>query len=122
MGQILVVDDDASVRRLCRIVLQEPGYLVAEASNGKEALAAIKDVAYDLIVLDLCMPGMDGIEFLMAIRAQSPICKIIVMSGFIGGTLLQSMRHLGGSATLAKPFSRLSLLSTVDQVLTQNGT
>ena len=61
---ILIVDDDAQVRTLCRLALEESGYLVSEATNGKSALAAIEETDFDLIVLDLAMPDMDGFEFL----------------------------------------------------------
>jgi len=117
---ILVVDDDPQVRRLCRLTLEDPGFLVAEASNGKEALAAIKKMPFGLVVLDLCMPDMDGIEFLMTLRAELPKHKIIVMSGFMQGAMLRAAQHLGGAAALAKPFSPDSLLSLVDEVLAAN--
>ena len=61
---ILVVDDDAQVRTLCRLTLEESGYHVTEATDGKNALAAIEENDFDLIVLDLAMPDMDGFEFL----------------------------------------------------------
>src|ERR1035441_5617885 len=82
---ILVVDDDRPIRNLCRLTLEESGYLVSEASNGKNALAAIEETDFDLIVLDLAMPDMDGFEFLKGVRAKSPKPKILVISGFLGG-------------------------------------
>jgi len=114
---VLIIDDDVQLRRLCRITLEESGYLVSEVSNGKDALAAIRGTPFDLLVLDVSMPDMDGIEFLMAIRAELPKYKIIMMSGFMGGTMLRAAEQLGAAATLAKPFSPESLLSAVDQVL-----
>lgn len=117
---ILIVDDDAQVRRLCKTTLEETSYIVGEASNGKEALAAIAKASFDLIVLDLCMPDMDGFEFLKAVRINLPKLKIIVISGFMGGAMLRAARLLGGTATLAKPFTPDSLVSIVDELLAEN--
>jgi two-component system NtrC family sensor kinase len=117
---VLIVDDDPQIRKLCRLTLQEKGYGVQEATNGKKALAAIEEGNCDLIVLDLSMPDMDGIEFLMAVRAELPKLKIIVMSGFMGGTMLPTAKLLGGAATLPKPFSPESLLSLVDEALAES--
>ena len=118
---ILVVDDDAQIRGLCRTTLEESGYLVREAGNGQRALGAIQETTFDLIVLDLSMPDMDGFEFLKVVRAIVPKLKIVVISGFLGGTMLTAAKLFGAAATLAKPFSSDSLLSAVDEVLGKNG-
>lgn len=94
---ILIVDDDPQLRRLRRITLEEDGYVVREANNGKEALAAIKETSVDLILLDLSMPDMDGFEFLKAIGSELPEPTVITMSGFMGGALLPAARVLGAA-------------------------
>jgi len=103
------------------ITLEENGNFVTETSDGKEALAAIQKQSFDLIVLDLSMPDMDGFEFLKVVRAKSPNLKIIVISGFLGGAMLAAAKLFGAAATLAKPFSPDSLLSLVDEVLGAHG-
>jgi CheY-like chemotaxis protein len=118
---ILVVDDDRPIRNLCRLTLEESGYLVSEATNGKNALAAIEETEFDLIVLDLSMPDTDGFEFLKGVRAKSPKPKILVISGFLGGTMLAAAKLFGAAATLAKPFSPDSLLLVVSEVLASKG-
>ena len=118
---ILVVDDDPQIRKLCRITLEECGYVVGESTNGKKALAAIEETSFDLVMLDLCMPDMDGLEFLKAVRARMPKFRIVGMSGFMGGTLLRAAKLYGADATVAKPFSPDSLLAVVAEVLAGNG-
>jgi CheY-like chemotaxis protein len=117
---VLIVDDDPQVRTLCRIVLEDPGYIVVEASSGQQALAVIKKTPIDLILLDLSMPDMDGFEFLKAVRAESPTFKIIAMSGFLNKTMLPAARLLGSAATIAKPFSPDSLRSVVCKLLVED--
>jgi CheY-like chemotaxis protein len=120
---ILVVDDNPQVRTLCRttLELENPGYIVVEASSGREALAAIKETPFDLIILDLSMPDTDGFEFLKAVRVELPKLKIICISGFMGGRMLHSAKLLGATATLDKPFKPDQLLSLVYEVLSEKG-
>jgi len=114
---ILIVDDDAQVRGICRTSLEEAGWFVWEASNGKEALAAIETTTFDLILLDLCMPDIDGLEFLMAVRPKLPKLKIIAMSGFRDGVMLRAAKMFGADAIIDKPFSHDLLISSVREVL-----
>ncbi|HMD69758.1 MAG TPA: response regulator [Bryobacteraceae bacterium] len=118
--KILVVDDDPQVRTLCRTTLEESGYFVKEAGNGKEALRALEETAFDLVALDLSMPDMDGFEFLKVVRVRLPKPKVVVMSGFMGGTMLPTAKLFGALATLAKPFSPDSLLSAVSEALAED--
>jgi DNA-binding NtrC family response regulator len=117
---ILFVDDDVQLRRLCKIALEESDYLVSEAGNGTEALDAIQKATFDLVVLDLSMPDVDGFEFLKAVRDTVPKLKIVVISGFLGGSMLTAAKLFGAAATLAKPFSTDSLLLAVESVLVEN--
>ncbi|MGA2114702.1 MAG: response regulator [Bryobacteraceae bacterium] len=118
---VLIVDDDPQIRGVITLALEDAGYYVKAVSNGKQALAEMEAIGFDLVVLDLSMPDMDGFEFLKAVRAKSSKPKIVVISGFLGGTLLEAARLFGAVATLAKPFSPGSLLSIVDQLLPKIG-
>lgn len=77
--QILVVDDEVSLVQLCRIILEEAGYKVREAFNGRQALRLVDEEVPDLILLDVMMPGMTGIEVCKQIRHQHNGRPLIVM-------------------------------------------
>jgi CheY-like chemotaxis protein len=114
---ILIIDDDPQIRKLCKRLLDGPGYCVREAESGKAALATLKITDVDLVLLDLTMPDMDGVEVLREVRRDLPQLKIIVITGFMPETMLKVAKLLGVAATLAKPFSSDSLLAIVSEVL-----
>jgi CheY-like chemotaxis protein len=114
---ILVVDDDPQVRKLFSQVLIRAGYSVYDACNGLEAKALIQRVQFDVIILDLSMPEMDGFEVLKFARSELPNLQIIVASGFMQGTMLNAAKLFGAVATLDKPVEIALLLSTVRTVL-----
>lgn len=120
MTCVLVVDDDARVRRVARILLEEAGLDVVEAADGAAALRAFRDGSIDLMLCDLFMPGVDGLEVLRALRREFPGAKVIAMSGGgFGGTvdLLTVARHLGATEILSKPFVQKTLLEAVERTL-----
>jgi len=118
-ARILVVDDDENICRVVQRMLSAAGYDVDTAENGQEALAKLTpDV--DLVLSDVLMPEMDGIEMIMRLRKEAPRAKIISMSG--GGIqdkehVLEIAQRLGAERTLSKPFSREDLIGTVQEVL-----
>ena len=121
-AHILIVDDDEQVRRLLHRVLTEAGYRVSQADNGKAALELIAAEATDLVVTDLVMPGVEGIELISALRARSQTVPIIAISG--GGRLqttnyLRAARALGAHEVLAKPFELGALLDAVKRALAE---
>src|SRR5205085_10989548 len=79
-GHILVADDDAPTRELLRTVLEEEGYEISEAGSGQEAFEAIKAGAYDLVLLDMRMPGMTGMEVLKQLREKQGEVPVILMT------------------------------------------
>jgi CheY-like chemotaxis protein len=114
MTRILLVEDEERVRALLKGVLDSNGYEVQEASSGKEALQSYALSPPDLILTDLVMPDMEGIELITKIRKSDPNLKIIAMSG---SNYLYIAERLGVDGILAKPFSNKALLNAVKATL-----
>lgn len=118
--RILLVDDNESFRKPLGEAFRRAGYEVAEAAEGRAALRLYGQGAFDLVVTDLIMPGMEGIETILALRRLQPRVQIIAMSG--GGMVesrvpLGVAQQLGAMKTLAKPFAMGEILATVAGML-----
>ena len=119
MTRVLVADDDPSVRRVLERALEREGYEVATASNGAEALEAVAAAPPDLVVTDINMPDVDGIELLINLIERGGI-KVIAISGgglFPKDELLADARLLGAVDIIAKPFEVDDLLARVAAAL-----
>jgi len=116
--QILITDDDDRFRRSLARTLDEAGYSVTEAATGKQALALVKSSGqqFDLLITDLAMPDMDGLQLLTEIRRTDPGLPMIAMSGSFSGRLLRFAAAFG-VATIEKPFKRAPLLALVESAL-----
>jgi two-component system, chemotaxis family, chemotaxis protein CheY len=122
MPSVLVVDDQDPVRQLIRETLEQAGYEVEEARDGKEGLDRYRARSTDLVLMDILMPDQDGLEALMAFRQEFPDTRVIAMTGgndTIGVlTFLDVAKMLGARRTLHKPFDLKVLLDTVAAELT----
>ena len=119
---LLLVDDDDDFRNIFRLQLELAGFNVREAANGNEALNSLKQLPADLVVTDIVMPEMEGLELVRRIRSTYPETLVVAISG--GGradakNYLQLAQNLGVNAVLAKPFSNSLLLSTLQGVMSQ---
>ncbi|MFQ5912016.1 MAG: sigma-54-dependent transcriptional regulator [Nitrospinota bacterium] len=103
-AKVLVVDDEERVRRLLTRLLQEEGYHVRAAASGEEALAEMEGDSYDLVLTDLTMPGMSGMELLEEIKEKSPEVGVIIITAF--GTVESAVQamHRGAFHYITKPF------------------
>ena len=121
MAQILVIEDDDLVRQAVRMMLERLGHDVAEACDGRDALQRETEEPADLILTDIYMPGMEGVETICEIRRRRPDAKVIAMSGggagFEADHSLQIARLLGACGTLMKPFDYEELRTTIRRVL-----
>lgn len=120
MAEILVVDEDATTRRVVRALLEDAGHDVVEATSGQEGLQALGNRVPDLVITELYMEGMDGLEFLRSIRERWPYEPVLVMSSRTGPSvdrILQVAQLLGASGLLDKPIVEKSLLEKVGAIL-----
>jgi two-component system, response regulator YesN len=116
-AKVLLVDDDRYVVRYLEKALEQAGYEVTATTSGSQALALIDEVKPDLLILDLNMPEPDGFDLLRMEHARYPYLRIIVISGYLEGTLLEAAKAFGAVATLAKPVSPSDLVNKVREVL-----
>lgn len=114
---ILVVDDEASVRESIGGVLSDEGYSVVTAESGEEALAKVASQKPCLVLLDVWMPGMDGIEVLGRLRKTDPELPVIVLSGHGNVEMAVKATRMGAVDFIEKPFSIDGLLSSVSRVI-----
>jgi len=123
MKQILVADDDAQIRDGIKLLLEKQGFRVFDAHNGNKAIELCKLARFDLAIVDIYMPGKDGIEFIEELQKTLPEIKVIAISGgkmghfFSSNMLLHSAMRKGAFSSLCKPFKMKELLNTVKEIL-----
>ena len=116
-NSILVVDDQAGIRILLEELFTDEGYEVKLAGNGNEALAKISEDNPDLILMDMKMPGMDGIETLRKLKQCGQGDRVIFMTAYGETELVNQARENGAFAYITKPFNILDLCRLVDDHL-----
>ena len=118
MLRVLVVDDEPNVRKVVRKTLESAGHEVAEAEDGKVALDYCRANPTDLVVVDLFMPVMDGLELIVQLREEFPDTKIVAISGAMyekRPRFLEIAGRMTSVVTLAKPFTVEELLNAVQE-------
>jgi CheY-like chemotaxis protein len=120
MSRILVVDDDTAVRGAIKMVLERDGHHVVLAGDGRAGVSAVQSDTFDVVICDIFMPGMDGIETIHAFHQSNPQMPIIAMSGFMfrdghgpAPDFLALATKLGAACSLRKPFRPQDLLKAV---------
>ena len=124
MANVLVVDDDPAVRTTVRLVLERDGHKVSVAADGRAGLATLAPGGIDLLVVDLFMPGMDGLEMLREVRKHKADLPVIVMSGtspggpgLEGPDFLAMAIKLGAVRSVQKPFKPRDIIAAVQACL-----
>jgi DNA-binding response OmpR family regulator len=118
--RVLVVDDDRVIQQLLEVNLQLEGYeVVATASDGAEALEKITELKPDLVILDIMMPKMDGLEVCRRLRENADTAKIpvILLSARAQDLDIREGLDIGASAYLTKPFDPVELLEVVGRLI-----
>ncbi|MFA5837797.1 MAG: response regulator transcription factor [Bellilinea sp.] len=112
MGNILIVEDDPSIRKLARVNLAKRGYTVSEAADSHQAMALFQEVPVDLVLLDLMLPGLSGVDICAWIRARSDV-PIIILSARLEEDLKVAALDAGADDYVTKPFGQEELLARV---------
>ena len=114
MATILIIDDEAGIRALLRTVLEAAGYRVTEAANGRQGLERYRLKPTDLIITDIAMPELNGLDLILELTRQFLHAKVIAISGVGGETnVLDVAKLFGARRTFHKPFSMPQLLDAV---------
>lgn len=120
MARILVIDDEPDVRDILKTLLEESGYDVDLAAEGSEGLQRHQEKAADLVITDLHMPGLNGVETIKRFRDDFGDVKLIAVSGadtYMVQKNLEASRVNGADLTLMKPFNLAELLAAIDNLL-----
>lgn len=120
-SKVLVIDDQPGIRRLLVEVLAEEGYSVVTASNGYEGVQQVKDTQPDLVLMDMKMPGMDGIETLRELKRIGQADKVIMMTAYGELELVNQAQQLGAYTYITKPFDIIKLCQMVNEQIAANG-
>lgn len=119
MGRALVIDDDAFQMLFVRTVLENVGWQVDAAADGRAGIARLRQDRYDLVITDIIMPNQEGLETIRMVRSQFPGIRIIAMSAGSSGTgdYLHFARSFGADQTVRKPFTPAALLERVERAM-----
>ena len=113
---VLVADDNEVAQRLCRRVLEKAGHKVLTASDGVEAVTLALANPLDMILMDVAMPGMDGLEAMRQIKVQKPGLAIVIASAHSMASDRERFLAAGADNVLSKPFRLADLISIVEQL------
>lgn len=114
---VLVIDDQPGIRRLLVEVLNEEGYQVVTASNGYEGLQQAKEHNPQLILMDMKMPGMDGIETLKELKKVGQGDRVIMMTAYGELDLVNQAREIGAYDYITKPFDVIGLCQVIHEIM-----
>ena len=128
MARVEVIDDDQAIRTTIKLLLEREGHEVVLAEDGRKGIEQFRTGEFDLLIVDIFMPGMDGLETIRSIHRMQPDIPIIVISGYGFRTALESVpdflnmaMKFGAVSSLQNPFRPSQLLSAVAACLQDRG-
>ena len=121
MMKILVVDDQKIVLDSCKRILEEDGFAVTLATSADEAVEWIKTETFSLMLVDIKMPGRDGMSLMRQVKEKWPHIPIIVMSGYTTPETIAEVSEMDAATFIAKPFTPDELLDAICQVIQREG-
>ncbi len=116
--KILVVDDQRGIRLTLSAIMAHQGYDVTEVEDGYQAIEAVTNTAFDLVFLDIKMPGINGVQSFREIKKISPGSAVVMMTGFSVEDLVREALAEGARAVIYKPFQVEKVLSLVESFVT----
>jgi DNA-binding NarL/FixJ family response regulator len=119
LARILIIDDEREVRMALRAILERAGHTVIEAPNGDQGARLYALSPTEVVITDIVMPGKDGVETLMELRADFPNIKIIVISGE-ADDLLPAVQQFGARFAFPKPLRSKEILAAIDELLAED--
>lgn len=112
---ILVIDDESVICMACELVLSEKGHAVTTRNDGKSGISAIRQGTFDILLLDMKLPDMDGMDILKTVQKEKPELCIIIMTGYSSiSNAVQAIKH-GADDYLAKPFTDDELIQAIEK-------
>lgn len=114
---VLIIDDEVAVNNNIRKILAKKSYVVDQASSKKEALAKIQANPYALVLLDLRMPGVNGLELLAAIRSAQPKARVVIVTGYASIDTAKEAARMGAVDYLAKPFTPSEIRTAAERAI-----
>ncbi|MBE9532320.1 MAG: response regulator [Proteobacteria bacterium] len=117
MIKILIIDDEAPIRNVLKIHLQNASYEVMDSSTGKEGIDIALSNDIDLVLCDLKLTDMSGLDIIRSLRLSKKEMPIIAISGFINDEVIEAVSSIENVRYLSKPFLKEELLSAIDDIL-----
>ena len=118
-AHILIVDDETDLRTLLRHILTAQGYQTTDAEDGEEAIELIKRHKFDVALLDIQMPNINGIQVLKYIKEHSPQTKAVMLTGYADLKHAMEAKEFGARDFIGKPYKLEDVLSTIEHILAE---